>query len=71
MKVKKRLECKSAFLFLLANHLNEPVITPGFAHQMVTKDIIYKALMIQSILKASRPNIFNFEFYICVIDSTQ
>ena len=60
MKAKKALIRKSAFLSLSGSLLSEQVVTLEVAHQMVTEDMIHKALMTHPILKAPGPNKFNF-----------
>ena len=56
MKAKEALVCKSAFPSPPKSVHSEPIVMSGVAHQMVTKDIIYKALMTQSTSKALRPD---------------
>lgn len=60
MKEKEKLFCKTAFPSPPKSDLSEPVITLGIAHQKVTKDVIYTALMTQSTSKASGPDKINF-----------
>lgn len=45
MKEKEKLVCKTAFPSPPKSDQCEPVVMPGVAHQTVTKDVIYKALM--------------------------
>ena len=66
MRAKEALVRKSAFPFLPASLLNEPVVTLGIAHQTATKDIINKVLMTQSTLKVPRLDKFNFRI-LCIV----
>ena len=66
MKAKEALVCKSVFLSLPKSVYSKPVIMSGVAHQTVTKNIIYKALMTQSISKAPWPVKINFRI-LCMV----
>ena len=68
MKAKEALVCKSAFPSPPKCGYSEPVIIPGVAHQTVTKDIIYEALMTQSTSKALGPDKINFQILCMVWD---
>lgn len=61
MKAKKELICKSAFLSLLKSRHSEPVVTLRVVHQKEIKNVIYKALITQFILKVFRLNKINFQ----------
>ena len=60
MKEKEKLVCKTAFPSPPKSNHDEPVVTPGVAHQTVTKEVIYKALKTQSTSKAPEPDKINF-----------
>ncbi len=60
MKKKEKLVCKTAFPSPPKSDHSEPVVTPGVAHQKVTKDVIYTALMTHSTSKAPGPDKINF-----------
>lgn len=51
IKKKEKLVYKTAFLFSPESDQCKLVVIPKVAHQMVTQNVIYKALMGQSILK--------------------
>ena len=50
MKEKEKLVYKIAFLSPPKNNHNKPVITPRITYQTVSKEIIYKILIIKSTL---------------------
>lgn len=54
IKKKEKLNCKIIFPSLLKRDQCNPVGRFGVAYQIVTKNLIYKALIIKSISKLSR-----------------
>ena len=52
---------KSAFLKLLTNFDESPVLSARLAHTNITKEFIAKALMTQAATKASGPHEINFQ----------
>ncbi len=66
MKEKEKLVCKAAFPSPPKSDHSEPIVTPGVAHQKVTKNVIYTALMTQSMSKAPGPDKINFRI-LCMV----
>lgn len=60
MMAKEALVRKSAFPSPPTSLHSEPNVMSGVAHRMVTKDVIHKALMTQSISKAPGLDKINF-----------
>lgn len=68
IKEIEKLMYKIAFLSLPKIDQYKLVVTLEVAHQIITKDVIYKALISQSIFKVPGPKKINFCILCMVLD---